>query len=51
MSRLILALALLVAPLPALAQEPACEHDEVMSCADGTMWDTEAGACVPITTS
>lgn len=48
MPRIILALALLAAPLPALAQEPRCSHEEAMSCAEGSVWDAEARACVPV---
>lgn len=49
MRRLILALALAAAPLPALAQ-CAGQDQQAMSCAEGTMWDREANACVPIVT-
>lgn len=51
MPRLALLLAILAAPLPALAQEPGCGREEAASCAQGSAWDAEAGACVPITTS
>lgn len=48
MPRIILALALLAAPLQALAQEPRCGHEEAMSCAEGTAWDAETRTCVPV---
>ncbi len=49
MKRLVLALALLTAPISAWA---ACSgHDQqAMSCADGTTWDQERNSCVPIVT-
>lgn len=48
MPRVTLILTLLSAPLAAWAQEPACEHDEATSCAEGTTYDADAKACVPI---
>jgi hypothetical protein len=48
MTRLILALALLAAPSAALAQEPSCGREEAMSCAEGSIWDTESRTCVPV---
>lgn len=50
-TRLTLALALLAGPLSALAQEPRCEREQAASCAEGTAWDAETRACVPVTTS
>lgn len=48
MPRIVLALALLAAPLQALAQEPRCSHEAAMSCAEGTTWDSESRSCVPV---
>jgi len=41
-----------LAPGLALAQSCPFGHDEerVLSCADGTMWDTNSGTCVAIVT-
>lgn len=49
MSRLVLVLALLSAPLTAHA---ACSGhaEQAMTCAEGHVWDQEAGACVPVVT-
>lgn len=51
----ILAFSLTFALMPALASAMctgAMEHSEqqAMSCADGTLYDVEAGACVPVVT-
>lgn len=48
MPQLVLTLALLAAPLSALAQDAGCERDEALSCAEGTTYDADAKACVPI---
>ena len=41
---------LALAGLPSLAMA-ACGHDRTaQSCADGSTWDDETGACVPIVT-
>lgn len=48
MTRLILALALLAAPVAALAQGSGCGREQAMSCAEGSTWDSEARACVPV---
>ena len=47
MNRLLLAAALLLAAPAAFA---ACvdRSDQAMSCAQGTMWDGDAGTCVPV---
>ncbi len=38
--------------LPGIAAaQSSCDHEQAMSCAEGQTYDTEAGACVPITTS
>ncbi len=45
------ATALMVAPSLALAMGCSSDHrldQQAMSCADGTMWDPAAGACVPL---
>lgn len=49
MKRFILALALLAAPLPALAECYTGHSEAAVSCAQGTTWDAEARACVPVT--
>lgn len=48
MTRLILALVLLAAPIAALAQEPRCGREQAVSCAEGTAWDAESRTCVPV---
>lgn len=48
MSRLLLALAVIAAPVGALAQEPRCSHEQAMSCAEGSVWDAESRTCVPV---
>ena len=48
MTRLLLALSILAAPPPALAQESGCSREQAMSCAEGTTWDAESRTCVPV---
>jgi hypothetical protein len=47
MTRLVLALVLLSSPLAAWAQCSG-HSEQAMSCAEGTMWDQELNACVPV---
>lgn len=47
MSRLAFILAMLVFPASAFAACPG-DTEQAMSCAEGTMWDAEAQACVPL---
>lgn len=52
---LLAALALTLAPTLALAMGCSYSHEVkeqvVMSCADGTVYDADAEACVPLSTS
>ena len=54
MFKVILAAAVLsLGPGVVMAQQGCSfgqHEDRVMSCADGTMWDTKAGTCVAIVT-
>jgi hypothetical protein len=47
MTRLVLALVLLSSPLAAWAQCSG-HSEQATSCAEGTMWDQELNACVPV---
>jgi hypothetical protein len=47
-----LALGLCLAALPALAFAAGCsdrQHKQTMTCAAGTSYDAESGACLPTT--
>ena len=45
------AFALALSILPAIGYANGCSHDrQAMSCAEGTVYDAEAGACVATTT-
>jgi hypothetical protein len=50
MTRLLLALAVLAAPVAALAQCPHADQTEAMSCVEGSQWDPATGTCVPVVT-
>jgi hypothetical protein len=47
MTRIVLALVFLSSPLAAWAQCSG-HTEQVMSCAEGTMWDQDSNACVPV---
>lgn len=52
MKRVLLALSLIFAALPALAGPLQCPHEQPQSasltCADGMVWDEKAAACVAV---
>jgi hypothetical protein len=51
MTRLVLLLTLLSAPLAAWAECPGSHLDQqAMSCAEGMQWSAETNACVPVVT-
>jgi hypothetical protein len=50
MKRVVLALVLLSTPMTAWAQCSGKSEQQAMSCAEGSMWDMEVNACVPIVT-
>ena len=49
MKLLLTALTLSALPFAALAQS-ACDHEQAMSCIEGTVLNPETGICEPITT-
>lgn len=50
MTRLLLALAFLSAPIAAVAQCSQADQTEAMSCAEESQWDPVTGTCVPVVT-
>jgi hypothetical protein len=50
MKRVVLSLILLSTPLSAWAQCSGHSDRQAMSCAEGSTWDSEANACLPIVT-
>jgi hypothetical protein len=48
MTRIVLALVLLSSPLSAWAACTGDSAEQAMSCVEGTMWDSEVNACVPV---
>ncbi|MCF6443392.1 carbohydrate-binding module family 14 protein [Nereida sp. MMG025] len=51
MKTILAALALAVVPTFGFAMGCSDGHTAQMSCAEGTSWDADQGACVPSTTS
>lgn len=51
MKTILAALALIVAPSLGFAMGCKDGHTAQMSCAEGTSWNVETGACEPTTTS
>lgn len=45
---ILIALCLITAPLAALANCPY-DHQQAMSCADGTVWDKDSKSCTSAT--
>ena len=50
MTRLLLALAFLSAPVAAMAQCSDAPSTQAMSCLEGFQWDPVTGTCVPVVT-
>jgi hypothetical protein len=50
MKRVVLALVLMSSPLTAWAQCSGHSEQQAMSCAEGSQWNAELNACVPIVT-
>ncbi len=50
MKRLVLAIALLSTPLAAWAECSGHSEQASISCMEGTVWDPQTSACVPIVT-
>lgn len=50
MSRIVLALVLLSSPLSAWSACMGHSDQQAMSCAEGSQWDEEVNACVPVVT-
>lgn len=51
MKMTVIALVLFLAPSLSAAMGCSGSHEQAMSCAEGTTWDSDAGACVPAATS